>query len=97
MLLYLSDRSPLNSVYANPEGQVLFKTVSPMRLATRTTTISFVLPNDIGRRPEDMHDRFAHLAEVEHNMFTPSIIRIRGEEKRTNEYFRKEGWGPLGR
>jgi hypothetical protein len=97
MLLNLSARSPLNSVYTNPEGQVLFKTKSPMKLPTRTTTISYVLPNDIERQPEDMQDRFAHLAEVEHTTLNSSIIRIRGEEKKTDEYFRKEGWGPLGR
>jgi hypothetical protein len=97
MLLHLSGRSPLNSVYTNPEGQVLYKTKSPMTMSARTTTVSYVLPNDIGKEPEDMCDRFAHLAEVEHNTLASSIIRFRGEEVKTKEYFRKEGWGPLGR
>ena len=98
MLLSLSDRSPLNSVYTNPGGQVMYKTKTPMTLPW-TTTISCVLPNDIGTEPEDMcdSDRLAHLAEVEHNLFASSVIRFRGEEIKTRNYLRKEGWGPLGR
>ena len=97
MLLSLSDRSPLNSVYTNPEGQVLYKTRTPMTVPSRTTTISHVLPNDVSKEPEDMCDKFAHLAEVQHNVFTSSIIRFRGEEVKTKDYFRHETWGPLGR
>lgn len=97
MLLYLSNRSPLNSVYTNVEGQVLYRTQSPIILR-RKTTISRVVPNDINSEPvEDMQDRFGLLAEIEYNALSSSIIRFRGEEIKTKEYFRKDGWGPIGR
>ena len=96
MLLSLSGFSPLHGTYTNPEGQVLYKTKTSL-LSPSRTTISRVLPPDVSKEPEDMCDRFAHLAEVKRNPLASSIIRFRGEEIKTKEYFRKEGWGPLGR
>ncbi|GLB35680.1 hypothetical protein LshimejAT787_0212450 [Lyophyllum shimeji] len=84
MHLYLSTRSVINSTFANEDGQVLYKVETPMAAGTRVSTISMVVPDDVPQRDgePDMHDRFAHLAEIEHH---------------TKDYFRKEGFSRFGR
>ncbi|GLB35659.1 hypothetical protein LshimejAT787_0212240 [Lyophyllum shimeji] len=104
MHLYLSTPSPLNATFTNEDGQVMYKVDTPMAVGTRTSTISCVVPNDIPQQQSDssaaeesMKDRFAHLAQVEHNVVGSSVLRFGGKEILTKEYFRKEGWGAYGR
>lgn len=101
MYLYLSERSPLNSIYTNEDGQVMYKVVTPLAATSRTSTISCVLPNDLpvkGDNTEaDTKDRFGHLAQIEHKVVASSILRFGGNEVEAKDYFRKEGWGVYGR
>ncbi|KAF5387170.1 hypothetical protein D9615_002093 [Tricholomella constricta] len=101
MHLYLSTRSPLNSVFSTAEGQALYKVETPMAAGTRTSTISCIVPNDIPQHHSahtvSMQNRFGHLAQVEHNVISSSILRFGGNEFATKDYFRKVGWGPLCR
>ncbi|KAF8061805.1 hypothetical protein FPV67DRAFT_1510493 [Lyophyllum atratum] len=97
--LYLRSHSPLNTVYANEDGQALYKVETHARIST----ISCVVPNNIpekdGGATVSMQDRFAHLAEVEHNTIKSSVLRFAGKEYKTKEFFRKDGsgWGVYGR
>lgn len=66
MNFYLSERGPLNSTFAAENGQIIYKVNTPMRLGTRTSTISKIMPNDVvlhqedeGEGEVDMRDRFA--------------------------------------
>ncbi|GLB35660.1 hypothetical protein LshimejAT787_0212250 [Lyophyllum shimeji] len=98
MHLYLSTPSPLNSVYTNEHGQALYKINTPGMFGARKSTISCVVPNDIPGEDSEpsMQDRFEYLAQVEHNVLAPSVLRFGGKAFRTNEYFRKEGRGAHG-
>ncbi|KAF8062553.1 hypothetical protein FPV67DRAFT_1586369 [Lyophyllum atratum] len=93
MHLYLSGREAINSEYANDNGQVLYKVETPQALGTRTSTISMVVAFDVPQRDgePDMHNRFAHLAEIEHHVLGSSIMRFGGQEHQTKDFFRKEG------
>lgn len=103
MNFYLSERGPLNSTFAAENGQIIYKVNTPMRLGTRTSTISKIMPNDVvlhqedeGEGEVDMRDRFALLAVVEHKPIKSSVIKFGGTEVETLKYFRKEGRGPRG-
>ena len=41
----------------------------------------------------ELRDRFAHLAEIKFKMITSSVMRYRGEELKTSEFFTKKEWG----
>jgi hypothetical protein len=96
MRLSLSHRSPFNSVYINELGQVLFKVNTPTKFFSlaETSTISRIVPNT---DPNDTHDRFVYLAEIEHNVLSSEIIRFNGMEVKAKNYLRKAGEGDLGR
>jgi hypothetical protein len=47
MLLYLTKRSHLNSLYVNNNGQVLYKVETPFNLSGLVSTIKSALPGDI--------------------------------------------------
>ncbi|KAG5642050.1 hypothetical protein DXG03_003749 [Asterophora parasitica] len=95
MHLYLSTRHHLNSIYSNEEGQALYKVETPSGIASRTSSISYVVPNEGGDK--SMVDRYAHLAQVDHNAVASSVLRFGGIQYETKDYFRKEGWGAQGR
>ncbi|KAF9463420.1 hypothetical protein BDZ94DRAFT_1258757 [Collybia nuda] len=102
MNLHLSDRSPINATYFNDDGQAIYKVETPIRLGTRTSTITRVIPNDAtpndGDGDEvDMRDRFGFLAQIEHKPFSSSVIKFGGIETEVKHYFRKEGWSWYGR
>lgn len=98
MHLYLSNHSPLNSVYTNEHGQAIYKVETPKAFGTRTSTISRIVPNDIqNSNSEDMRDRFMFVAQVVHKPIKSSILRFRGSEFETSSYFHKEGLGVYGR
>lgn len=56
MNIYLSRRSPINSVYTNELGQVLYKVDTPYRLGSRTSTIWKIIPNESDPLLYDKYD-----------------------------------------
>ncbi|KIJ92577.1 hypothetical protein K443DRAFT_113354 [Laccaria amethystina LaAM-08-1] len=94
MRFYLSTRKPWNSVYTTEDGQVIYKTTTPWKICERKTSIERIVPNkEVG----DMRDEFAHLAEVDHGVFSSSQIRYGGQDLVTREFFRKGAWSWRGR
>jgi hypothetical protein len=54
--------------------------------------------NDVGLEDAaELRDRFAHLAEIKFNKITSSVMRYRGEEFKTSEFFTKKELGWFGR
>ncbi|KAF8058592.1 hypothetical protein FPV67DRAFT_509570 [Lyophyllum atratum] len=99
MHLYLSTVSVINSTYSNENGQVIYKVDTPMALGTRTSTISYVVPNDIPQEDvdPDMRDKFDLFGQVEHKRVGSSVLRFAGHEFETKTYLRKSSeWGAHG-
>lgn len=103
MYLYLSNSSPLNSIYTNAEGQALFKVRTPSNFFGRTTAVSRVVSNfssrseNVTRRDYSLHDRFGQVAQFEWKFFRSSQLRFKGREVKTRAFFKKQGWGWHGR
>lgn len=100
MNLHLSKRSPLNSIFSNDNGQIIYKVETPLNIGARTSTITRVVPNDLERAQGgemDMQGRFGLLAQIVHKPFLSSILKFNGVEVKTKDYFRKEGLGVYGR
>ncbi|KAJ6606064.1 hypothetical protein DFH09DRAFT_1119210 [Mycena vulgaris] len=105
MQLFLTTATPSNSVYTDESGVPQYKVNTPFKL-DRTTAISRVVEHGIPRRSGSMdgHDagieegeRFASLAHIDWHLVESSVIRFRGRELATRDFFRKEGWGWYGR
>ncbi|KIM56369.1 hypothetical protein SCLCIDRAFT_132908 [Scleroderma citrinum Foug A] len=102
MRLTLSSESVRNTVMTNESGQVLYKTSTPFRLGVRTTTIYKVVPNT---NPNDMQDCLDAIGEIEWHLFGTSIMRLHGEEMKTDRFIPRHGFtgrkrtftGPDGR
>ncbi|KAG6330804.1 hypothetical protein ID866_8288 [Astraeus odoratus] len=89
MRLTLSSERVLHAVMTNEDGQVLYKTVTPLfRLGTRTTTLYKVVPNP---DPSDMQDYLEAIGEIEWHWFGSSIMRLHGREMRTGEFIPRHG------
>ena len=88
MRLVLSDESIQNTVMTNETGQVIYKTSTPFRLRTRTTTLYKVVPNE---DPEDMLNSFEVIGEIVWHMISPSTMRLHGEEMKTNQLIPHKG------
>ncbi|KAF9467770.1 hypothetical protein BDZ94DRAFT_1247646 [Collybia nuda] len=106
MHLYLSNASPINSIYANADGQALYKVRTPSRLFGRTTAICSIIEGGVPARTEQdiyqngaTQDRFGQLAKFEWKSFRSSKIRFtsRGREVKTRSFFKKQGMGWHGR
>ncbi|KAF8801977.1 hypothetical protein BYT27DRAFT_7197424 [Phlegmacium glaucopus] len=98
MDLYLSTNSPWNTTWCNKEGQVIYKSESPMcfTLGPRLITIKRILPSNVDKE-HAMRDSFSHLAEIDYSYFLTSRIRYNGIDMDTTEFFRKSGWSLFGR
>ncbi|KAG2041938.1 hypothetical protein BDR03DRAFT_1089127 [Suillus americanus] len=91
--LSLSSERVHNTVITNEQGQILYKTETPFRLAGIgcITTIQKIKPND---DQDHMQDQFDVLAEIEWHRFSSSKLRYGGTEVETNEFIPKRGlWG----
>jgi len=73
-------------------------------LGTRDIKILRVIPSLVDNQvptteeeTEDLRDSFAHLATIEYQTIRSSRIRMGDLDVATNEYFKKDGWGTLGR
>ncbi|KAF8352171.1 hypothetical protein F5887DRAFT_1068518 [Amanita rubescens] len=53
--------------------------------------------DDVGLEDAELRERFAHLAEIKFNKITSSVMRYRGEEFKTSEFFTKKELGWFGR
>ena len=91
MRLVLSIERVRNTVMTNEEGQVIYKTSTPFRLGTRTTTLYKDVPNE---DPEDMLDSFEAIGEIVWHVIGPSMMRLHGEEMKMNQFIPRKGfWG----
>ncbi|KAJ7700722.1 hypothetical protein B0H17DRAFT_1247280 [Mycena rosella] len=107
MQLFLTTATPSNSVYTDESGAPKYKVNTPFKLLQRTTGISRVVEYNIPRRRSlspDGHEveveegeRFASLAHIDWHLLESSVIRFRGRELATRDFFRKVGWGWYGR
>jgi len=96
MHLYLSTNCPWNTNFCNAEGQVIYKTESPMRfsLGARPIIIKRICPSivDLKADSEDsLRDSFSHLAEIDYTLLLTSRIRYNGIDMATAEFFRNAG------
>jgi len=79
----LSSKDVRNTVITNEQGQVVYKTDTPFRFGTRTTTIYKIKPNaDLS----DMSDQFEVIGEIEWHTFASSKFRFGGTEVATKDY-----------
>ncbi|KAJ3529186.1 hypothetical protein NMY22_g9105 [Coprinellus aureogranulatus] len=86
MQLVLTTRDPYNANYCTPEGQVIYKVVSPFQLVNRKATIDKVVPSDA----EDLQDHFERIGEVEYHLITPSVITFNGVRQGVDKFFKKK-------
>ncbi|KAI6012971.1 hypothetical protein EDC04DRAFT_2579717 [Pisolithus marmoratus] len=89
MRLVLSQEHVRNMVMTNEGGQVLYKTSTPFRIGTRTTSLYKVIPNE---NPEDMQDNLEIIGEIEWHIIGSSILRLYGEEMRTKDFLPRHGF-----
>lgn len=92
MHLHLSHYSPLHASFAYADGQVMYEVKTPFKFSmTQTSKINRVVPNDITKNPEDMHDKFEEIGSVGYKPFrSSSVLRFGETEFETKEYFRGE-------
>ncbi|KAH7909213.1 hypothetical protein BJ138DRAFT_256065 [Hygrophoropsis aurantiaca] len=88
MRLTLSSEHVRNTIFTNEEGQVVYKTDTPFKLGSRTTTISKITPNI---EENDMRDQFAIMAAIEWHAIASSIFRFGGEEFHAKEFIPSSG------
>jgi hypothetical protein len=85
----LSTERVRNAVITNEQGQIIYKTDTPFRFGTRTTTICKIKPNaDLS----DMRDQFDVIGEIEWHSFTSSKFRFGGAEVDTKEFIPRRGF-----
>ncbi|KAJ3520937.1 hypothetical protein NMY22_g12523 [Coprinellus aureogranulatus] len=88
MQLILTTRDPYNANYCTPEGQVMYKVVSPNHLLhRRRATVDKVVPSG----SEDMQDHFERIGEVEFHSVNPSVITYNNIRQGVDKFFRKGG------
>lgn len=103
MRLYLSRKPPINAVYSNADGQVLYQVKTPFRISGGTSTITKAIPNNQSKTADnhstqiDSKERFALLAYIEWHILDPSIFKFGGHEVDVDTYFRYGGLGWHGR
>ncbi|KAI5989972.1 hypothetical protein EDD15DRAFT_2283066 [Pisolithus albus] len=88
MRLILSSEGVRNTTMTNEDGQVLYKTSTPLRFGVRTTTLYKVVPN---ADPDDMQDHLKAIGEIEWHAMGPSILRLHGQEMTTDTFIPRHG------
>ncbi|KAI6014649.1 hypothetical protein EDC04DRAFT_2578696 [Pisolithus marmoratus] len=89
MHLTLSSERVRSTIMTNEEGQVLYKTSTPFRLGTRTTTLYKAVPNTDS---DDMQDHMEAIGEIEWHLIHPSKMRLHGQEMMTNTFIPRHGF-----
>jgi len=90
----LSSELVRNTVFTNEQGQIIYKTDTPFKFGTRTTTIYKIKPN---ADPSDMRDQFDVIGEIEWHAFTSSKFRFGGIEVATKEFIPRRGFTGMKR
>lgn len=88
MRLILSSEGVRNTTMTNENGQVLYKTSTPLRFGVRTTTLYKVVPN---ADPDDMRDHLEAIGEIEWNLMGPSVFRLHGQKMTTDTFIPRHG------
>jgi hypothetical protein len=88
-MFYLSSEYVRSTVITNEQGQIIYKTDTPFRLGTRTTTIYKIKPND---DCSDMRDQFSVIGEIEWHAFSSSKFRFGGTEVTTKDFIPRRGF-----
>ncbi|TEB27947.1 hypothetical protein FA13DRAFT_1755962 [Coprinellus micaceus] len=95
MQFLLTTRDPYNANYCTPEGQVIYKVVSPFQFRNRKATIDKVAPSPTGA--EDLQDHFERIGEVQFNTIKHSILTYKNVSQSVDKFFRKKAsWVNLG-
>ncbi|OAX31352.1 hypothetical protein K503DRAFT_777665 [Rhizopogon vinicolor AM-OR11-026] len=84
----LSSERVRNTIITNEQGQTIYKTDTPFRFGTRTTTIYKIKPN---ADQSDMRDQFDIIGEIEWHTFTSSRFRFGGTEVAAKEFIPSKG------
>jgi hypothetical protein len=85
----LSSEHVRNTVITNEQGQIIYKTDTPFRFGTRTTTIYRAKPN-AGR--SGVRDQFDAIGEIEWHTFTPAKFRFGRIQKSAKDFIPKKGF-----
>jgi hypothetical protein len=85
----LSTESVHDAVITNERGQIIYKTDTPFKFGTSTTTIYKIKPNAY---LSDMRDQFDVIGEIEWHAFTSSKFRFGGTEVATKEFIPSRGF-----
>jgi hypothetical protein len=88
MNLQLSEHSFRNSLYCTPEGQTIYKIVTPKGWGARTTSIAKIVTNS---KEDDMQDRYEEMAQIRWPWIGKEILKFRGQERASKEYLRRDG------
>ena len=85
----LSSEYVRNTVITNEQGQIVYKTDTPFRFGTRTTTIHKIKPN---ASRLSTHDQFEAIGEIEWHTFTSSKFRFGGSEVAAKNFIPSRGF-----
>jgi hypothetical protein len=78
-----------NTVITDEQGRVIYKTTTPFRFGTNTTTIYKIKPNS--GLFSTVHDQFDVIGEIEWHTFTSSKFRFGGTEVATKKFIPSKG------
>ncbi|KAK7040359.1 hypothetical protein VNI00_009829 [Paramarasmius palmivorus] len=86
----------LNATYSDDTGRAIYKVKTPSPFVTGSTTISKVLPADLGIPQRNLEaagkERFASLGRIDWRTFSSSTIHILDQQMDTRHFFYSEGW-----
>ncbi|KAF8888287.1 hypothetical protein BD779DRAFT_1785833 [Infundibulicybe gibba] len=89
MQLFLSEQDPLNATYTNE----IARRYTRKPAATICRIVPSGIRNSTSASLTSSRDQFGHLARVKWHNPNSSTIRMSGEEIKTEDFFRKVGWG----
>ena len=85
----LASENVRNTVFTDEHGLVVYKTDTPFKLGTRTTTIYKIKPNS---SQSNMHDQYDAIGEIEWHCFTSTKFRFAGTEVATKDFIPSTGF-----
>ncbi|KAH7909214.1 hypothetical protein BJ138DRAFT_256042 [Hygrophoropsis aurantiaca] len=88
MRFILSSEHVRNTTVTNEHGQVVYRTDTPFKIGSRTTTVLKIRPN---YADADMRDQFAVLGAIQWHYIASSIFRFGGQEIQANEFIPASG------
>ncbi|KAH7921065.1 hypothetical protein BV22DRAFT_1049898 [Leucogyrophana mollusca] len=85
MRLILSSEHVRDATFTDSHGQVLYKTDTPFRLGSRTTTLSKIRPS------RGFRDHFEVLGTIKWHKYSSTVFRFGGNELKTKDFIPSGG------